>query len=337
MRLLLAAAATLTTALVAACSSAAPPPAQTAAVPLPSVQLGVDLDFYATPGANITATAKQDIAYIKSLHANAISISFPFYSSKAGSALGPIPKTPSLAQLDTLITMAESADLAVTVRPLLSQDALGKARVHWKPAHLAAWFAAYQHFLLRYAALAQRDHVDVFVIGTELNAFANSPEWATLQTAVSAVYHGKLAFSNNWSGTKNATAGVTEMTDAYEPIPLSDSASVPALAGAVTYWAHALPYGSVLSEVGIAAQSGAYAHPWQLGSKAAPIKSQIQANWFSAQCQAVVQDHLGGIYFWPLYFGQSLTGTTAGPTAWAARPGAIAIAKCFSAMAASSQ
>ena len=336
MRFLHLAAALLVAALLAACSSAAPQPPPADQVPLPSVQLGIDLDFYASPGANITATARQDVAYIKSLHANAVSISFPFYSNKAGSVLGSLAKTPSAAQLSTLITMAENADLAVTVRPLLSQTALGKARVHWKPAHLAAWFTAYQHFLLPYAALAQSDHAAVFVVGTELNSFADAPEWATLKTAVAAVYHGKLAFSNNWSGTKNTTSGLTEMIDAYEPVPLSDSASVPALAGAVTYWAHTLPYGSVLSEVGIAAQADAYAHPWGLGSESASIKPQIQANWFTAQCQAVVQDRLGGIYFWPLYFGQPLTGRTDGPTAWAATPGAAAISKCFATMAANS-
>ena len=336
MRFLSLVAGLLASVLLAACSSAKPPPSLTAQVPLPSVQMGIDVDFYASPGANIESTARQDIAYIKSLHANAISISFPFNSSKTGAVLGPLAKTPSVAQLDTLITMAENADLAVTVRPLLSQAALGKARVHWKPTHLAAWFSAYQHFLLPYAAMAQRDHVAVFVLGTELNKFASAPEWTTLKRAVAAVYHGKLAFSNNWLGMRNATAGLTEMIDAYEPVPLSDSASVSALAGAVSYWAHALPYGSVLSEVGIAAQSGAYAHPWELGSKAAPIKRQIQANWFSAQCQAVVKDQLGGIYFWPLYFGQSFPDKTVGPTAWAGTPGANAIARCFSAMEASS-
>jgi hypothetical protein len=336
MRLLHLGASLLTAVLLAACSSAVPQPPQPAQIPLPSLQLGIDLDFYASPGANVTPTARKDIAYIKSLHANAVSISFPFYSSKAGSALGPLAKTPSVAQLATLITMAENADLAVTVRPLLSQTALGGARVHWKPAHMAEWFAAYHRFLLPYAVLAQRDHVAVFVIGTELNEFANAREWTALRAAVAAVYHGELAFSNNWLGARNATAGLTEMTDAYEPVPLSDSASVSALAGAVTYWAHALPYGSVLSEVGIAAQSGAYAHPWELGSRTAPMKPQVQANWFSAQCQAVVQDHLGGIYFWPLYFGQSFPDRAGGPTAWAATPGSAAIAECFSMLKASS-
>lgn len=330
MRFLKPAAALLAAVLLAACSSGAPQPLPSAQIPLPSLQLGIDLDFYASPGANITPTARQDIAYIKSLHANAVSISFPFYTSKTGAALGPLAKTPSVAQLDTLVSIAENADLAVTVRPLLSQTALGKARVHWKPAHLAAWFTAYEHFLLPYAAMAQRDHVAVLVIGAELNDFANAPEWTTFKTSIAAVYRGKLAFSNNWHGTDNTTAGLTEMIDAYEPVLLSDSASVPALAGAVTYWAQSLPYGSVLSEVGIAAQSGAYAHPWDLGSEAAPIKPQIQANWFNAQCQAVVRDHLGGIYFWPLYFGQSLTVRTDGPTSWAATPAATAISHCFS-------
>lgn len=337
MRLLRPAAALLTGVLLAACSSS-PPPAATTHVPEPALQLGIDIDFYTSPGANVAPTARQDIAYIKSMHANAVSISFPFYNDKAGSALGPLPATPSVAPVGTLITTAENAGLAVTLRPVLNQAALGEARVHWTPAHLAAWFTAYQHFLLPYAALAQRDHVAVFVIGTELNSFSNAPEWATLRDAVAAVYHGTFAFSNNWQGVRNATPGLTEMTDAYAPVPLNDSAPVSALAGAVAYSAHALPSGNILSEVGIAAQSGEYAHPWEVGSKTAPMKPQIQANWFSAQCQAVAKDHLGGIYFWPLYFGQSLTvpDRADGSTAWVATPGATAIAKCFTTLRASS-
>jgi hypothetical protein len=334
------AAALLTAVLVTACSSAEqqPPPAAATQIPIPSLQLGVDLDFYTSPDANVASTARQDIAYIKSLHANAVSISFPFYTDKAGTTLGPLPTTPSVAQLDTVIRTAEGADLAVTLRPVLNQTSLGEARVHWTPAHLTTWFTAYQHFMLPYAALAQRDHVGVFVIGTELNKFSGAPEWATLRDAIAAVYHGQLAFSNNWLGVKNTTVGLTEMIDAYAPVPLSDSASVTALAGAVAYGEDALPYGSVLSEVGIAAQSGAYAHPWQVGSNATPIKPQIQANWFSAQCQAVAQDHLGGIYFWPLYFGQSLTvpDRADGPTAWVATLGATAISNCFTSLRADS-
>ena len=333
MRLLRPAVVLLTGVLLAACaSSGQPPPDAAMRVPEPALQLGVDIDFYSSRDANITTTAKQDIAYIKSLHANAVSISFPFYSNKAGSDVRALSKTPSVARLDTLITIAEAAHLAVTLRPLLNQLGLGEARVHWTPANLAAWFAAYQHFLLPYAALAQRDHVDVFVIGTEFNSFSNAREWVSLRNAVAAVYHGTIAFSNNWLGTQNDTPGLAEMTDAYAPVPLNDSAPLASLAGALAYWARTLPSGGVLSEVGIAAQSGAYAHPWELGSNSLPIDPKIQVNWFNAQCQAVAEDHLGGIYFWPLYFGQSLTvpDRADGPTAWVATPAANAIAKCFS-------
>ena len=311
MRLLRSAVALLTGLLVAACSSARPA-RDGKFVQEPTLQLGIDIDFYTNPGANVASIARQDIAYIKSLNANAVSISFPFYNDKAGSALGPLAATPSVAPLGTLITIAENAGLAVTLRPVLNQAALGEARAHWTPAHLAAWFTAYQHFLLPYAALAQRDHVAVFVIATELNEFSEAQEWATLRNAIAAVYHGTFAFSNNWLGIRNATPGLTEMTDAYAPVPLNDSASVSALAGAIAYSSRALPFGNILSEVGIAAQSGAYAHPWEVGSKTAPLKPQIQASWFSAQCQVVAEEHLGGIYFWPLYFGQSLTNTRQG-------------------------
>jgi len=341
MRLLFPVVGLLIAMSLGACSYTArqeSPTAVAAPVPMPSLQLGVDIDFYTSPGANVMPTALQDIAYIKSLHANAVSISFPFYTNKAGTALGALPTTPSVAALGTLIATAETAGLAVTVRPVLNEAALGESRVHWTPAHLGSWFTAYQHFLLPYAALAQRDHVAVFVIGTELSIFSTAPEWATLRAAMAAVYHGQLAFSDNWTARRNATAGLTEMIDAYAPVPLDDNASVSALAAGLAYWARTLPSGSVLSEVGIAAQSGAYSHPWELGSNTAPIEPQIQANWFSAQCQAVTIDHLGGIYFWPVYFGQSLTvpDKADGPTAWAATPGATAIAKCFAALGPSS-
>ena len=328
--------------LLAACSSAIPESAQSspnesAPQPMPSVhtkhvlQLGIDIDFYTSAGTNVAPAAQQDVSYIKGLHANAVSISFPFYTNRVGTVVGPLPATPSVTQLGTLINTARAAGLTVTVRPLLNESALGESRVHWKPRRLSTWFNAYQHFLLPYAALAQHDHVAMFVVGTELSRFSASSEWMKLATAVHAVYHGKLAYSNNWIGVRNSAAGVVQTTDAYAPLPLPDSAPVSALAAGWKSWARTFPTGTILSEVGIASQSGAYAHPWEWGSSTAPIDPRIQARWFRAACQAVNADHLGGIYFWPLYFGQSLTvpeGTN-GPTSWAATAGAAAISKCF--------
>ena len=45
------------------------------------MQLGIDIDLYTYPGQDFAAAAATDIAYIASLHANSMSISFPFFMS----------------------------------------------------------------------------------------------------------------------------------------------------------------------------------------------------------------------------------------------------------------
>ena len=268
------------------------------------------------------------------MHANAVSISFPFYNDKAGSALGPLPATPSVAQLDTLITMAENADLAVTLRPVLSQTALGEARVHWTPAHLAAWFTAYQHFLLPYAALAQRDHVDVFVIGTELNKFSNAPEWATLRDCDSRGVSRTARVLQQLAGRKERHArsdGNDRRLRAGPPVRQRVGirsggrtcllGARPAVRERPVRGRHSRAVRCVRPPVGGGIQDRA--------DKAADPGELVQRTVPGGR-----EDHLGGIYFWPLYFGQSLTvpDRADGPTAWAATPGATAIANCFTAL-----
>jgi hypothetical protein len=303
-------------------------------------QLGIDLDFYWNAGANVSLIARQDVAYVKALGANAISISFPFVTNRRGSYVSAYSRTPSLADLSVLIKAAENAGLTVTVRPAIDEKTLGETRVNWKPKNLLAWFAAYQRFLLPYASLAQRDHVAAFCVGTELSKIATVPEWNKLDAALHTVYDGDLVYSNNWNvpARSFATGDVAEMVDAYPPFPLRDSATVTALTTAWEHWAKSLPRGTVLSEVGIPAQSGAYKHPYAWGSHSAPVKPQIQTRWFTAACHAVMADKLHGIYFWALTFGQSLTEPRGDndPGSFVATPGATAITNCFRALRADS-
>src|SRR6185312_11041620 len=62
------------------------------------------------------------------------------------------------------------------------------------------WFASYRSFILRYAALAERDHYDMLVLGTELkSATACDPEcWRALIAELRAAYHGPLTYAANW-------------------------------------------------------------------------------------------------------------------------------------------
>ena len=110
------------------------------------------------------------MAYIKSLQANSVSISFPFFmAGPSSSAVYAKNTTPSPAQLAVLVNNAEAAGLYVSIRPLLDESTLGRSRVHWSPDDPAAWFVSYQRFLLPYAAMAQREKVPEFIVGTELS------------------------------------------------------------------------------------------------------------------------------------------------------------------------
>jgi glycosyl hydrolase family 113 len=334
------------TLFVAACSATSaedlasrPAAARLATVEEPGLQLGIDIDFYASPGLPVAALAQRDIDYVKSLHANAVSIAIPFFSNRAGTVLGSAGRTPTTSQLSELVRTAEQAGLAVTIRPLLNEQSIGESRVLWRPADLDRWFARYEKFLLPYAALAQRDHVPVFAVGVEFTRFGSVQQWTALDAGLRAVYHGTLAYSNNWVSPEHSMPGhggpgVVEMTDAYPRFDLPDDTPPAVLTAVWTRWAHLLPTGTVLSEVGIASRSGAYRRPYLWSPTTTPLLPQIQVNWFNAACHAVTADHLGGFYFWSLPFGQSLTlpADQEDPGSFVAMPGQAAIAKCFSSL-----
>lgn len=69
---------------------------------------------------------------------------------------------------------------------------------HWAgdaaPADRARWFAAYQRALLELAGLAEHEHVDALVVGTELRQLQDDERWPELVAAVRKVYHGQLVY-----------------------------------------------------------------------------------------------------------------------------------------------
>lgn len=300
------------------------PPLQVPVV-RPAVQLGVDIDAYTYPGQDVAKAAQQDIAYIASLHANAVLISFPFFMDGPDSVnVHATAATPTPAQLAVIVRYAAEAGLYVAIRPLLDEASLGAVRTRWLPADEHAWFARYRAFLLPYAAMAEADHVQEFIVGAEFSRFAHSRYWDPLDAALRRAYAGTLAFANNWGGTFLAGAGgsVAETVDAYHPL------SAPLLA-AWEAFDRALPAGTVETEVGIAAVSGGYRAPFRSSWPARVLDPAMQATWFSAACHAALATHLGGIYFWAIGLGNLGGPTLADQGAWAHSVGAAAIAQCF--------
>jgi hypothetical protein len=300
---------------------------------VPAFWRGIDIDAYTYPGQNVAAAARADVAYIKGLNANAVSISFPFFiTGDRAAGVYATSATPTPAQLAKVVRAAVRAGLRVTVRPLLAESSLRNPPYHcrctWVPAHPGRWFTSYQDFLLPYAAAVQSAGAATLVVGTELDKFARAPQWKILDSAIRSVFHGQLACDSNWdavnpfAGSCGLPASAQEV-DAYPPMP-----------GNVGYgWKlfdALLPKGTTESEVGIDAVAGAYSQPYRHHWPTQVLDEQVQAQWFTAACHAATARHLGGIYFWPV--GLSTT-TGAAPTpafqgTWGGA-GARAISQCF--------
>jgi hypothetical protein len=301
----------------------------------PPIQLGVGIDFYTYPGQDVLSAAKKTIAYLKSLHANAISISFPYFMhSPHASAVYASGETPSPAELAQIAGLAEQAGLYVSLRPLLDEFAIGESRTNWKPQDPAAWFASYQKLLLPYAEMAQQTKIPELIDGTEFSVFGHSRLWNGLVGAIRKVYSGALVYDNNWGipVRGNGGRGVAEGVDAYEPIAVPANASQAKLTAGWTAYDRTLPRGTVELEVDIAAVPGAYLKPYQVSDwHEARLAPAIQVKWFTAACNAVVRAKLGGIYYWGVGLGQStsISPSLSEPASWVDSAGATAVAACF--------
>ncbi len=201
--------------------------------------------------------------------------------------------------------------------------------------HPAAWFASYQRFLRPYARMAEQQRIPEFFTGAEFDRFGSSPYWAKLDSYLRRYYHGALAYANNWEIAIPRAVDrhqVAQTADAYPPMSAAsrrerrdshrEVGPVPEGKG---------PRRGYLRDRDSRAGLAAYAKPFRLRWTGEPLDTAIQVRWFTAACNAMVNVHGGGIYFWSLNFGQQLNSppTAADPTAFADGPGAGAISACF--------
>jgi hypothetical protein len=322
--------------MVAGCAAASRIPAlQPQAVPVGAkialprrpVQLGIDVDWYAWQGQNVGSTARTTAAYLEKLHANAVSISFPFFAEgEHSNAVLATAQTPTPAQLSVAIAAFQADGLTVSLRPLLDESSLGRSRVGWTPPDLSAWFNSYESFLRPYLQMAQSDGVAEFIVGTELTAFDTSPRWKGFDAQASKLYRGTLACAANWDPVpKRICGGLDETVDAYPPVRPGKT-----LLAAWDAYDRSLSKGTLLTEVGIAAAPDAPSMPWVHAWNIQKVDPAVQARWFTAACQAAVREHMGGIYFWSVGLGAPTRGPTLqNQLGWTGSAGADAIKACF--------
>ena len=167
-------------------------------------QLGIDVYWVANttdPAAVVSAKARRIINYAVGLHANSISLSFPFYTDG-------ITSNTLFAQKDDAEPRGHR-DVPVRGRqephprdaaadPQRGQPVQAARLARRDQAgHRAAWFASYTKLLLPYAKVASAGHAATFVVGTELNSLETDSHWPALIRSVRRVLPGELAYDEN--------------------------------------------------------------------------------------------------------------------------------------------
>jgi len=295
------------------------------------------------PASSLQRTAAQDLNYIVGLGANSVGISFPIYTDGAApTRVYAGPETPSVDSLSIVLAAAKARKLRVMLRPLIEETNIktaGQWRGTIEPPSNTAWFADYDKLLVGYAELAQQYGVEELVAATELSSLqSQTAQWTALSDQIKAAgYAGVMSYAMNWNQFTAVPFQALGL-DAYVPVYLGDDATVAELTDALAAWLNQLTLSvrqaSTVQEVGIPALSGAYTHPWLWGASTGVINTIVQANWFTAACQAAKATQTVGIYYWMLDSNNDNPlqpdVTRQSSTSWVGRPAEQSIKSCFS-------
>lgn len=99
-------------------------------------------------------------------------------------------------QLETAIRHARKNGLQTVIKPqILVAGSWAGAITPGTPERWDKWFTHYTNAIVHYATLAEQEHVDLFVVGTELNQSVSQPQWQQLIEKVRQVYSGKITYA----------------------------------------------------------------------------------------------------------------------------------------------
>lgn len=279
-------------------------------------QWGIQLYWEDNPEHSLEYVEKQarlHSDYLVGLHANSVSVSFPFFTGHRGSTqISRGDKTPTPERLARVLGIFHQAGLRTTVRPLMDETSLDTKAGGWRgniePTDRDAWFDSYGTFLTPYLKEAEASRAATFVIGTELNSMEGDPRWDALVGDAEKLFGGEVAYDANWDAYVRGpvTMPVNHLgVDAYFPVKVGDDATVETLVDGWNTWLDKKATGKLpkitIAEAGIGAMDGAYHAPGDFYTKRA-VNPEVQANWYTAVCQVVRERQMRGVYWWSIYF-----------------------------------
>lgn len=180
------------------------------------------------------------------------------------------------ARLERTIGKARSLGLSVILSPRLTLergwtgDIAMEQETGWQK-----WFEEYERWIRHYARLAQRHRVDLFCVGTELQATTQRErQWRNIITAVRDEFDGPVAYAANWGGelTRIAWWDAVDVIglQAYGPLHSKNRASFDDLVAGASEMANQLAgvanrwdRPALVTEVGYRSIEGCHRQPWR--------------------------------------------------------------------------
>jgi len=230
-------------------------------------------------------------------------------------------RTPADDAVLEAIRDLRSRGLKVMLKPHVDvRDGTWRGTVH--PGDISRWFADYERFLTRYAALAETSGVDLFCVGTELVTLSDAryaSEWQGVIGAVRAAYHGPLTYAANANSPGDEYASVSFWNlldlpglDVYTPLTASAHPSREDLVrgwtsnrygqnmvAAFRNWqaSHGKPV--IFTEIGYRSAEGTNLAPWDY-TFAAPYDPSEQADCYAAAFEVWTRETqwMKGVFWW---------------------------------------
>jgi hypothetical protein len=158
-----------------------------------------------------TKAVLDSLAALKRAHVNTLAIQLGWYQHDPTSTeITPNPqKTPTDASLVQLIRRAHQAGMYVFLNPFVNALTGSAWQATFQPTSWHRWFQSYDRFLQHYAAIAEREHVELFSIGDESDSAdtdpALYPEWHRAIALVRRIYHGPITYGADWPNYQRVT------------------------------------------------------------------------------------------------------------------------------------
>ncbi|MEO5877000.1 MAG: hypothetical protein ABIS86_03430 [Streptosporangiaceae bacterium] len=255
--------------------------------------------------------AQRVFRYLRTLNANAVSITFPFVMNgpRSSRVTADRIRTPTPDRLEIVLSEAVRYRIQATIRPTLDEQTL-RSTNDWRgsitPTDRDVWFASYQSFLLPYLDAAEKWRAAAFAVGVELNTMEGDSRWNGLFTEAERHFTGVLGHDQNFDQFRRKRMIKHALgLDLYPELKLPDTATAAEVTSGLNAWLNLSARGPqpqlVISETGVPAADGAYRLPYTYNA-AKPVNEQVQVNWFKAVCALVKAREMAGVYWWNVDF-----------------------------------